>query len=162
MKPDLRISPWLSAIVGCVETTFTDAEIDLLWLSEVSGNGVDASPILVGERGSMAWVRLGAVTPATAAQGQGTRCSTRLLVTVEAGFLTCYPVPDDGSCVEPAEQALLSATVNAAMLALLKAIICCDWHVGATAKPDVNLIGWTPNGPQGAVIGGVWTFQFEV
>lgn len=164
MKADTRVSPWTSAIVGCVQTSLADADIPVVWLAEIIGNGVDASPIMVGDRGNMAWVRLVSLTPVQETTSRGTKCAVRLQATVEVGFLTCYPVPDDGSCIEPEEQAALSALVNAAMLALLKAVVCCDWadSMPTKRKPEVTLIGWTPNGPQGALIGGVWTFQFEV
>jgi hypothetical protein len=101
----------------------------------------------------MAWVRLATAYPATAlgnTSEQPGNCAVPVGFDVEIGIVRCASLPDeDGS--PPSEADLLADTQIqvADMLVMRRAVVCC---VGS----DHLLRAYTPIGPDGGVVGGVW------
>lgn len=104
----------------------------------------------------MAWVRLVAVYPATGVgipNEQPHNCGYGLGVTVEMGMLRCAHTGTAERPASPAEQMMDAKLQVADMLAMRRAIACC------TGSGDWALGQYTPTGPQGGLLGGVWSLE---
>lgn len=104
----------------------------------------------------MAWVRLVTLYPSSAAgvpSEEAGNCGEGLGIEIEVGIVRCAWTPDEDGA-GPTEADLLSDTELqvADAMTMRRAIICC-----APAK-DINMGVYTPYGPQGATVGGFWTF----
>jgi hypothetical protein len=102
----------------------------------------------------MAWVRLVDSYPSTAFPAANTTprvsCSAMLVATLEVGLLQCAPqMGGDGSLPTQEAQMEASRLQIAGMRALQQAIACCD-------LPLIVLGTYTPQGPQGGLVGGFW------
>jgi hypothetical protein len=100
-----------------------------------------------------AWVRLDSAEPSNGigvVNTEPNNCGAGLGVVVEVGIVRCLtPMADDGSPL-PAEELLAASGLQVAdMYAMRKALVCCG-H-------DLVLGPYLPVGPQGGVVGGVWT-----
>lgn len=161
---DTRILPVLTRLMGCLETEMAAAKIPLCFSGIVSGQLADSTPV-GPETDSMVWLRQGEISPVLR-EGQPTvtSCGVGLQVDVEIGFLTCYPVEPDGDPLDVDQNLEITTLVNAAMMALFKAIACCNWPENPTShvKATMNVTGWNPAGPIGGVIGGTWALQVTV
>lgn len=159
--PDRRLTPHLVALAGCVETKLKEAKIVTCYGGITSGDGVDLSEI--GDSGAMWWINVGNVTVGNA---DGTRsskpsCRPTWYVNALVGYATCYPVNEDGTAMDEKQQLTLSSLVNAAMMALYRAVACCDWQ-GDYGVGEVVVTTWTPQGPMGGVLGGQWSVQIQI
>jgi len=76
-------------------------------------------------------------------------CSAMLVATLEVGLLQCLPINPDGSPLSQAQQFEVTRLQMAGMRAVQQAIACCD-------LPLVVLGSYTPQGPQGGLVGGFW------
>lgn len=103
----------------------------------------------------MSYVRLVRAFPYTAfpAIEELTHCDTAVGFDLELGAMRCVPVNEDGSGLTPSQSLSLALDTVADMGALHRAISCC-FDIDPT-----NLVEWVPLGPQGACVGGAWTFQ---
>ena len=45
---------------------------------------------------------------------------------------------------------------------MYRGMACCTWHEGSVGIGQVTLVTWTPQGPEGGVLGGEWLLQFEI
>lgn len=158
---DNRILPVLTRLMGCVESEITAAGIDTCFAGIVSGAMADSTAVTDE---AMVWVRMGEVTPVVA-EGRPNvmSCGVELQVTVEVGFLTCYPVDPDGDALGVDENLEITMTVNAALMALHRAINCCEWLAAPNGRKAIyDVTSWTPAGPLGRVVGGAWSVQIVV
>jgi len=102
----------------------------------------------------MAWVRL---TTAYMANGVGQtadltpgNCSKELGVDLEIGVLRCIDVEVESP---PAAELLAQTEVQTKDAeAIIRALACCD----AISSKDFILGGYTPMGPMGGYLGGMW------
>lgn len=105
----------------------------------------------------MAWVRLATVYPATGVgvtNLQPLRCDPALGLDVEIGMLRCMSVGDErGNLPTAQEQHDAVALQMADMTVMLKALLCCD----AIPSGDVIIGQYQPLGPQGGLVGGLFT-----
>ena len=165
LRPDTRIQPILTRLTGCVETELKAAGFpDMCFLGLVSGIMADGTHV-TGESGPMAWVRQGEITPVvTEGQPNVMSCATEMEVDVEVGYLTCYPVEADGSPLTVEQNLQIFTEVNAAMMALHRAINCgCAWVKDPGGRRHVyDVISWAPAGPIGGAIGGAWSMKVVV
>lgn len=160
--PDRRVTPHLVALAGCVETQLKSANLVTCFGGVVSGDGVDMSEI--GESGAMWWVRLANLTvTAPGGEGNGTpACKPVFLANVGVGYATCYPINEDGRAMSEEQQLASSDLVHAAMMALYRAMACCDWYATGSGIGRIAVVTWTPSGPNGGVLGGEWLLQIEI
>lgn len=104
-----------------------------------------------------AWVRLSSMsevqfTVDTGGVGPST-CATPLEATVEVGVTRCAPTMDsEGNPPSMAEQLAAAEAQTADMMAALRAIRCCYDGEG-----EMTVESWTPIGPDGICMGGVWS-----
>ena len=155
---DLRAFPKLLLLLACVQKKLEECPFDLCWLGVQPGDSADLTP--VGESGSMAWVRLAGVFPVRSEIGvdNRVRCTSRLNMSIEVGFATCYPINDDGSPLSVNEDLEIAESVSRAMMALWAAVVCCEWD-----EKNTREVGqWQPLGPMGGVVGGIWSVDVEV
>lgn len=100
----------------------------------------------------MAWVRLDTAQPTT---GIGivnetlNNCGSEVGFQVEVGIVRCFPIPEDGNPPTEAEYLEGAELQVADMLCMRRALACCD--IG-----DFILDAYTPIGPDGMVLGGLW------
>jgi hypothetical protein len=160
--PDRRVTPHLVALAGCVGEKLEQSGIVTCWGGVVAGDSLDLSEI--GEDGAAWWVRLANLTiGAPGGQANGTvTCKPIMLANIGVGYATCYPISPDGEPLTPEQQLSLSDLVHAAMMALYRGMACCTWHQGNVGVGQVTVVTWTPQGPQGGVLGGEWLLQFEI
>lgn len=115
----------------------------------------------VTECGLMAWVRMATAWPSTSFPNQSIQpnnCAAPLALGLEMGVMRPAAVPEAfGKEVSlPSDVDQLSETLQmlADMRAMKRAIQSLDDQV------DVVLLGgYTPLGPEGAAVGGIWTFS---
>ena len=158
--PDKRITPHLVALAGCVETKLRESGIETCWGGVTTGDGVDLSEI--GTDGAMWWVNTGPISVGSADGRTGApTCKPTWYVNASVGYATCYPISEDGDALSPQQQLVLTDLVHAAMMALYRAIACCDWQ-GTYGIGEVVVTTWTPQGPAGGVLGGQWGVQVQI
>lgn len=119
----------------------------------------------IGESGAMWWVRLANLTvQAPGGSDNGTvKCAPIMFANVGVGYATCYPIAEDGTALTEGQHLLLTDLVHAAMMALYRGMACCDWHTPAANGIGAStVVTWTPQGPDGGVLGGEWLLQFEI
>jgi hypothetical protein len=118
------------------------------WIAEYAGDCRDKC--------GSAWVRLGAAYPSVTAGEADTRphnCGASIGVDIEVGIVRCAPVPNSVGEVDPAK-VLASAQQQAEdILTMWRAISCCP----EVTKRDYILGQYSPVGPQGGLMGGIWT-----
>lgn len=154
---DSRIQPRLLALLGCIKTKFEENEIPLCYIGPQSGALTDLWPM--GECGSMAWVRVVSLSPVLGTIQQQAQCYVRLSLDIEVGFATEYLIHEDGSSHTEDEDIEQMIEVTNAQMLLLEAILCCEWH---DRPKDIEVVGWTPAGPDGGAVGGAWQVSVEI
>lgn len=108
----------------------------------------------------LAWVRLVDVYPSTVFPSANTTprvsCSAMLAATLEVGLLQCAPgMGGDGSLPTQEQQFEATRLQMAGMRAIQQAIACCDI--------ELMVLGtYTPQGPQGGLVGGYWQLNVGV
>lgn len=78
------------------------------------------------------------------------RCTKPLAAQLEVGALRCIPVPEEGEVNDPNTMGEVALRQYEDMLALRRAILCCD-------DVQIALGTYFPLGPQGGCVGGSWT-----
>lgn len=105
----------------------------------------------------MAWVRLNSVVPSATFPNQSfnlNNCGTTLAAEVEVGVLHCAPgSASDGSPPGELQQFESARLQMATMAAMRSAILCCS----ESTDVDMILGAYEPQGPNGNLVGGVWT-----
>lgn len=109
--------------------------------------------------GGMAWVRLVAANPTSAfpaADVGVNNCAFSLAFMVEVGMMAPAPVMEDrmGSFVLPEDTELFEASMRQSdeMQMMFDAIRTAD-------IPEKVLGDYLPQGPEGGILGGIWTVQ---
>lgn len=154
-RQDITIWPVLQNLVNCL-----CIELATSGLPELCFCGLLVGASATDQMGDgalgQAWVRLVTAYPSTAFPTQTTiargSCSASLAAEVEIGVLRCAPTSSDGS--EPPSESdwWESGRLQMAdMAAVRRAIRCCD-----SGAELVVLGSYTPTGPQGGTVGGVW------
>lgn len=112
-----------------------------------------------GTKNGMAWVRVKNLYPATSV---GTpditvgNCNKELGIDVEMGIMRVYSVGDSrGNPPTPAQSLEAAALQIMDAETMLRAISCCD----AISGRDFVLSQYDPAGPEGGVVGGMWTIS---
>jgi len=108
----------------------------------------------------MAWVRLVDAFPSTVFPTPNTTprasCSAMLVATLEVGLLQCAPtLSPTGAAPDEVQSFEATRLQLAGMRAMHQAIVCCDI--------DLMVLGnYTPQGPQGVMVGGTWQINVGV
>lgn len=150
------INAYLVALAQCVkeevakngETCFSGLTVGD---SFISMSGVDDD---CDDACGEAWVRVIQMYPSTStgvAETRSINCSVGLGIDIEIGALRCFEM----SAEAPTAEKLLTANVGSMndAAAIYRAIACCDHF------PDIVVGTWTPLGPEGGLVGGVWTLS---
>lgn len=101
------------------------------------------------------WVRLAGLSPAPKPQAQTNCVVPFYFAEVELGLLRCASVVDeDGTPPTPTQLEMEGLAGLSDLGAMLQAIQC---------NPNTREVRrYTPQGPQGGCVGGVWTFQVRL
>lgn len=152
-----RISDRLTALAACL-----CAQIEQDGLPGTCFCGVIPGEAAVAEYGGdcsdkcgMAWVRLGAMYPATglgALDETPNNCSASLGFDIEIGIMRCIRVPEPEYPLTPAELSEATSLQADDALTMWRAVLCCE----AIPNKDIMLTGYSPMGPMGGMIGGTW------
>lgn len=154
---DFSVWPTMTALAECLCTEILKAGLPPTCLCGVlPGEAIDASYVTDSE--GMAWVRLAGAYPYNAfpnASLTGNPCVMPLAYQLEIGSLWCAPVARDSRGNPPTvdDQFATTEVQVAAMAAMHRAIVCCL----PSERAQVALGQYTPSGPEGGVVGGVWS-----
>lgn len=108
-----------------------------------------------------AWVRLATMFPSAIFPTLDitAKCTSPLAIQLEIGIVRCAPMPtSDGTAPSLQDQLEASALQIADAMAMRRAIMCC---AKVNSRRDNLLVGYTPVGPIGGCVGGVWTTMFS-
>lgn len=102
----------------------------------------------------MAWVRLIGMYPSVSLGQPNTEpgnCQSLLGLEVEVGIMRCASLPDDDGTPPSAADLAGDVELQAAdALTMRRALLCC------ASSQDLMLGPYTPQGPEGGLVGGVW------
>lgn len=152
---DKSIWPAITSLTSCLCQTLVDRGLPPVCIC-TPFPGEDITTEYVTEDAGMAWVRLVSAYPSTAfpSPAADATCAAPLGFEVEIGVAYCAPIgSSDGSPPTFADHFESAELQLAAMSAMRVAMQCCfPGH-----RMDVVLGQYTPTGPQGGVVGGVWS-----
>jgi hypothetical protein len=98
-----------------------------------------------------AWVRLATAYPSVTvgqpSQGIG-NCNNAIGLEIELGIVRCFDVGDGRTPVDPVELGRAGRLQIADMLAMWRAVACCN------SSKDFIMGQYVPIGPQGGIVGG--------
>lgn len=146
-------------LAACVETQFAeDNRPKTCFHGVIPGEGVTA--LWAGECENdicgMTWVRMISAYPSNTtgvSDVTSNPCDLDLGMDVEVGVLRCTNVLIEDAETDEAESLEVSSDIMADMMSLRRAILCCF-----DADKSQRILGnWTPMGPLGMLVGGVWT-----
>ena len=171
MRVDDHVNDIVDLVTACVCDEFADEP--LCFCGRIAGQmaydamGVggecyddDGDPLDTSSCGQV-WTRLSMAYPAQAV-GQPMaipdNCGASIGLTLELGALRCIRIEASGDPL-PAEEMLEATRLQTAdMLALVRAVKCC-----AALDGNQYILGqYTPIGPEGGVVGGVWSLSILV
>lgn len=165
-----RISPILTDLSACVCAQLADSGLPPTCVcTPMPGAGIaaDYAYDCKTDRDGMSWVRLvnsyPAIAPGVQAQqGQGQtplRCGSLFGFTVELGIIRSIEVADQrGRALPPQKMADAVTQQNGDMMAMYKAVNCCD----SLKDLDWALGVYAPAGPQGGIVGGAWQIYVTI
>lgn len=106
-------------------------------------------------QGGQAWTRLvGVGEPSAEFNIPTNNCSGQLVMQVEMGMVAGFVnIDSDGDAVDFATQLAATERQLAEMDAMHHVLTCC----GLTMKEKVSALAYTPIGPDGTCLGGIWT-----
>lgn len=112
-----------------------------------------------GVKNGMAWVRVKLMYPATSV-GQADitigNCNKELGMDIEVGIMRLYSVGDSrGNPPTPMQSREAAALQIIDAQTMLAAITCCD----EISSRDYVVGSYDPLGPEGGVVGGIWTIS---
>lgn len=120
--------------------------------SYISTSGIGDCEEACGEM----WVRVIQMYPSTTvgvADQRLANCSTGIGLDIEIGALRCIQINEDGETWTAEQLADASTAAMNDAIAIYRAMVCCDHF------PDVIVGSWTPLGPEGGLVGGLWTLS---
>lgn len=119
----------------------------------------EAAPLDYAECGGMLWVRLGSSAPTTSFPNPEQRpnaCATTLAFNVEVGLMRPAPIPEDtlGNFELPTDEDHSDATDRQLddMEAVYRGLLVASRQIEM-----VSIGSYTPVGPVGGTVGGLWT-----
>ena len=106
-------------------------------------------------QGGQAWTRLIGVGEPNADRSVPTNmCSGIIVVQVEMGMVSGFmPVTEDGEPVDFSVQLAATSRQLEEMDTMYHVLTCCDLSM----KEKVSAVAYSPIGPDGTCLGGVWT-----
>lgn len=106
-------------------------------------------------QGGQAWTRLvGLGEPNGDLSIPTNMCAGIIVVQIEMGMVSGFvPVDDDGEAVDFAAQMAATSRQLEQMDAMYHVLTCCP----LTMQEKVSALAYTPLGPDGTCLGGVWT-----
>lgn len=156
VRVDTHIWPVMEELAACLCNEIVNAGLpDTCFCGILPGSQIAAD--YVTPKAGMAWVRLGSGWPYTnfpSFDQRGSSCASPLAFQIEVGVLYCSPVFRDSRGNPPTVSAQADAAriQVAAMAAMHRAIACC---LGGAPK-GIAMGQYTPIGPEGDVVGGMW------
>ena len=105
---------------------------------------------------AQAWVRVD-MTSFVTSESFGNQCGGQMSLSLEVGVLRCVETPEDG-------EAPYASDVAAAALQAMDDMYTIHCAAMEEEDPDDELwtdiesVQWTPSGPSGGLVGGIWTF----
>lgn len=160
-----RVSDLLTSLAACLCVEMQrEGAPELCYCGVVVGETATGDLAGCSDNGpcGMAWVRLSGSYPSTvvgAANVDPGNCGKALGLDIELGVMRCVPVADDnGNPPHPAAIAEAAALQVEDMLAMRRAVACCD----ALPNTDVVMGTYAPVGPLGLLGGGVWPISVMV
>lgn len=152
---DVGVWPTLASLASCLCTQISLAGLPKTCFCGVLPGEAAVTDYVSDEEG-MAWVRLVQAYPSKAFPNQATDlgCGYDLAYELEVGVAYCAPTFADSRGNPPSVATMLDSTrlQLAGMAAAYRAISCCP----VLDSRDVMVGTYTPMGPEGAVVGGVW------
>jgi hypothetical protein len=151
------IFTYMASLVECLKQQQQEMLLpEMCFLAVVPGEAAAADYMGDCEdKNGMGWVRLITTYPTTVVGQPDTtpgNCAKAIGADIEIGVIRMAPTPDEqGNLPTEDEQNAISSLVVDDMLAMIKAISCCD----VLDPEDVVTGPWTPLGPEGGVTGGV-------
>jgi hypothetical protein len=147
-----RIQDILDNLAICLCSQLLDDNLpEVCFCGIMPGEDVPVDPGDCAGGCGQAWVRLATAYPSVAigqpAQAPG-NCTMGIGIEIEMGVVRCFDVGDGQTPPEPQELARAGRLQVADMLAMWRAVACCN-----SAK-DFILGQYIPIGPQGGVVGG--------
>lgn len=103
---------------------------------------------------SQAWVRVESVTMDNVTNSWGGDCGGEMRLELEVGVLRCVEIPEDGEAPK-ASDVLISALQA---MDDMRAIYCAAMNCEVAGWASIEVGQWTPSGPMGGQVGGIWTF----
>lgn len=106
-------------------------------------------------QGGQAWVRLvGVGEPASDLSIPTNNCAGIVVVQIEMGMVSGFvPMGDDGEPVDMSIQLAATERQVDEMDAMYHVLTCCSLSM----KEKVSALAYTPVGPDGTCLGGIWT-----
>lgn len=157
LKEDVIAYPMLPGLVGAIGTEFDKAGIESpAFLGVWPGQLVSYDHCGDGECGGQTWVRAASVFPASNFPNPDTDVNRwgTMAVLVEVGTVRCAPQPEHADEFPTAEQYLDCAREALADMAAMRRAIC---NYLTSIDRDFILGSYTPVGPDGGCVGGIWT-----
>lgn len=157
----------LSALATCLCAQITDpvnGVPDVCFCGIVPGEQATAlyADGDCADRCGMAWVRLVSLYPSVSIgvlDPTPGNCGSSIGVDVELGIMRCISVGDErGNPPTPDELLAATQLQIADSLVMQRAVLCCD----AIPPSEVILSNYTPLGPAGGLVGGMWTLSMGV
>lgn len=104
------------------------------------------------DQGGMAWSRLVSIDPVFTPTGG---CAVEFDITAEVGILRCAPgLDEEGNLPSDVEQLAASMLQNFDMGIMHKVLTCCSTPESMSFQ---QMGSFTPIGPEGGCLGGVWS-----
>lgn len=144
----------------CAEVSATNSG-ELCFCGVVAGEAIDAGLAGVGRCSGAAWVRLDQVFPSTnfPDPDQKAECSTLLAATIEVGVIRNVILGNDRRNPTVDELVAVTRAQVADMSAMHRAITCC------VTKSNIDFVyvlnDYQPYGPEGGIVGGMWTVTVQ-
>lgn len=157
MVEDRSIWPAIESLISCLcSQLVSDGLPPVCICAPMPGEAIATD--YVSDSAGMAWARLTSGWPSTSFPNADVTpgCAAPLAFGVELGVAYCAPtMSDDGDPPDLTAQYEATRLQLAAMNTMRRAIACCF----PGRAPNVVLGTYTPIGPEGGVVGGVWTIS---
>lgn len=157
-----QIDTLLDSLAGCLCAKIAEDETlpEPCFCGVVAGDHVIPSFSICSDKNGMAWVRLINAYPSDGVGVQNLKpgnCGSGLGIEVEIGIMREMPYGSDGGEPPTPEEFLAASSMQTAdMLAMIRAVSCCD------VIEDYILSNYRPHGPRGLSIGGSFNLMLLV
>lgn len=152
-----RVFEAMSSLAACL---CVEVGSQLCFCGVLPGAAVANDYITCDKECGMAYVQLGAATPASGvavADLNPGNCSSGIGLEIEMGIFRCYPTMDEDGNPPTMDEAEDATRIQIAdMMAMRRAVHCCN------ENKDFIMGIYTPIGPEGNSVGGVWSLTLLV